>query len=89
MAFGFPCYSKPRHSRHLSSGIHLRLFSDGSPLTTCGDDRGDLSFPTCLIGKPSWFLVPLLFKEGLGEVESPSLKSDQLLCSPLTGHDSL
>jgi hypothetical protein len=33
-------YASPgRHSRQLVSGIHLVFFSDGSPLTPCGDDE--------------------------------------------------
>ncbi len=28
--------------------------SDGSPPTSCGDDRSEWLFPTCVIGNPSW-----------------------------------
>ena len=42
------------HSRHVLSGIHLSCISDGSPLTTGGDDKKSRSCPACVIGHPSW-----------------------------------
>ncbi len=35
----------PRHSRHCLSGIHLGFVSDGSPLTTGGDDEDNDGSP--------------------------------------------
>jgi hypothetical protein len=53
-------YPQRRHSRHVLSGISLGFLSDGSPLTTCGDDRRERSFPTFVIGNPSYFFGSLL-----------------------------
>jgi hypothetical protein len=57
------CIGLPSHqgySRRLSSGIHLFVLSDGSPLTTGGDDGKSLPCPMFSIGYPSltffgWF----------------------------------
>ncbi len=35
----------PRHARHGLSGNHLGFVSDGSPLTTCGDDEDEGGSP--------------------------------------------